>query len=144
MNMQKNYNTAVSYWLFIIIGIAILASPIMNIIKHGSSASLNPLWFGLLVCCLLIFMIINIKYKIQQSILKIYYGVPFFPVALDINNIQTIKKTKSLLASPAASITQRIEIDYGSYQSIVISPKNSHEFVKDLLKINPSIKTNVI
>jgi hypothetical protein len=34
----------------------------------------------------------------------------------------------------------RIEISYGKYEFITISPKNKEEFIRQLLKVNPRIQ----
>ncbi len=57
---------------------------------------------------------------------------------IDIGKISRIRKTKSLISSPAWSL-DRIEIFYNKYDSVIISPKNRKEFIQDLQKINSSI-----
>jgi hypothetical protein len=45
------------------------------------------------------------------------------------------------VSSPAASISGRIQIFFGS-DSVIISPKNYEEFKELLLRINPKIVFN--
>ena len=57
---------------------------------------------------------------------------------INIMNIESIKKSKNILSSPAASL-DRIEIIENNKNSILISPKNKIEFIEELKKINPQI-----
>ncbi|MHC5309684.1 PH domain-containing protein [Myroides sp. LJL116] len=141
--MTKQYKTKVTYWLFILVGITTCITPIMQFSTKNIKASLPPLLLALFVCCLLALLIYNIRYVIDNNTLKIYYGIPFLSMQIDISQITSIKKTKSVLAAPAASL-DRIAINYGGFNPIVISPKDTQSFVKDLLKINPNIKTSLV
>lgn len=66
-----------------------------------------------------------------------------FKKDIDIDKIKSISKTKSLLSSPAASLTDRIELKFGTYDAVIISPKEKKEFIRALVKINPNIKNNL-
>lgn len=141
--MTKQYKTKVTYWLFILIGVTTCITPIMQFSTQNVKASLPPLLLALFTCLLLGLLIYNIRYVIDNTTLKIYYGIPFLSRYIDISEITSIHKTRSLIASPAASL-DRIAINYGSYNPIVISPKDTESFVKDLLKINSNIKTSLV
>ena len=58
---------------------------------------------------------------------------------VDILKIKSIHKTKNPISSPAASL-DRIELKYGKWDSVIISPEDKIEFVNELLKINPDIQ----
>ena len=58
---------------------------------------------------------------------------------VDIDSIKSIEKTTSALASPAASM-DRIELKFGKWDSVIVSPEDKQEFVQALLDINPSIE----
>jgi len=60
---------------------------------------------------------------------------------IPISSINTIKETDNIISSPAASL-DRLEIFYGKYDSIIISPMDKNEFIQDLLKINPNIEVD--
>jgi len=74
--------------------------------------------------------------------LKIEVGF-IFKRNINIDDIKAITKTNSLLSSPAASLTDRILLEYGISDSIIISPKKKKEFANELHKINPNIKNNL-
>jgi hypothetical protein len=79
---------------------------------------------------------------IDSKHLKIQCGLIGFDT-VDVLKIKEIYKTNTMLSAPANSI-DRIEIKYGKYDSIVISPPDKVAFVKMLLKINPQIRTNIV
>ena len=84
-----------------------------------------------------------IHYTIHDTTLITKYAL-FAKIKIDIDNIIKIKETNSLFAVPALALSlDRIEITYiDKYRecdSIVISPKNKHEFIQDLMRINPDI-----
>ena len=62
------------------------------------------------------------------------------PIA--INDISEISKSSNIISSPAPSF-DRIEIKYGKFNEIIISPKNKFEFAKHLTSLNQKIKNNL-
>ena len=50
----------------------------------------------------------------------------------------TLSKSSSIISSPAASF-DRIEITYGKFDELIISPKHKLKFAADLQKINPNL-----
>ena len=61
---------------------------------------------------------------------------------LDIEKIISISKTNNPISAPAASL-DRIELRYGEFGSVIISPKDEIAFVKDLTIINPNIDNQI-
>lgn len=61
---------------------------------------------------------------------------------VDINKIKSITKTNSMLSAPAWS-TDRIEINYNTYDSVVVSPPDKVQFIADLRAINPQINVSL-
>jgi hypothetical protein len=56
--------------------------------------------------------------------------------------VQKVSKSLNIISSPAASF-DRIEIRYGKFNELIISPKHKTKFVEDLQKINPEILNNL-
>ncbi|MFJ7666969.1 PH domain-containing protein [Lysinibacillus sp. NPDC097195] len=79
----------------------------------------------------------NTRYKIENHTLNISYGV--IKTTIDILDIQSIRHTTNPFVAPSLSV-HRIEINYGTYQTIQISPKDLQAFVDVLQKKNPSIQ----
>ena len=81
-------------------------------------------------------------YIVENKTLKIKCGFLFNKNIL-IDDIKGIKKTKNLISSPAPSF-DRIEIKYGKFDEVIISPKDKVGFAKDLTLINPTIVNDQI
>lgn len=82
-------------------------------------------------------MFYNISYQIINRKLLIKCGF-FHRTILDISKITSISPTRNMIASPAASL-DRIELKYGKWNAVLISPNNKKGFIAELLKINPDI-----
>lgn len=79
-------------------------------------------------------------YEINGGQLKIVGGP--FRWKIDIMMIMSIRKTRNPLSSPALSLN-RLELQYGKWGTILISPKNEEQFCEELKKINSKIDLNL-
>ena len=75
----------------------------------------------------------DIQYKIDGENLVIWR------TKIPIQSIHKVYRTRMPLSSPALSL-DRIGIVYNKYDEIFISPKEREEFIKELLKVNPTIE----
>lgn len=91
----------------------------------------------LLVAIYLVDLFSNTKYTIQKEVLDIRSGM-FYHKVIDITTIREISSSKELAKIPALS-TDRIKIVYNQYDFVLVSPKDSSEFIKCLLQVNPAI-----
>ncbi|WP_198012049.1 PH domain-containing protein [Gillisia sp. CAL575] len=92
----------------------------------------------LVTFALILHMFLTTIYTIDNDKLKIKSGF-FSYKPIEISEIKSITKTNNIISSPAASF-DRIEIQYGKFKSIVLSPKDKSNFCKDLNELNPEIK----
>ena len=102
----------------------------------------NWLFYGSLIMMTLIPTIFSIPiyYAINDSTLIIKYAF-FAKIKIDIDKIVKIKETDSILSANTFALSlDRIEITYKKYDHITISPKNKHEFIKDLMSVNSGIE----
>ncbi len=134
---MKKYKSKISWKL-----IAFLAVMFSFI---GFEVVTNPInWLALIVLLLCLLFIIHlftsISYTIIEDELKVKAGF-LVNTKIPISSIHKIKETNNLISSPAASL-DRLEIFYGKYDSIIISPLDKNEFIQDLLKINPNIEVD--
>ena len=86
-------------------------------------------------------MFLKTEYTIEDKKLKIKCGF-FTYKPIEINKIKEITKSSNIISSPAASF-DRIEIKYGKFEELIISPKNKFEFAQYLTNLNPKIKNNI-
>jgi len=76
------------------------------------------------------------RYTVTEKVLSVRLGP--YKREINIEEITVIRKIKSPLASAALSM-ERLEINYGHYESIQISPVNANHFIEQLQKVNPDI-----
>ena len=144
---MSNIN-AQTYYLkvyFPLVGLIFLVifGPLIQVgIKQGVDQSFVFLLLGLVVFYgLILHMLYNTKYVIQGNQLKVFSGfIRFKPI--DIQAIKKIKKTSNIISAPAASL-DRIEVSYGRFDSLIISPRDKTGFAQALLEINPDITVKI-
>ena len=91
---------------------------------------------------LIVNLLVRTYYVIETHKLTIVCGF-LFKQQIEIEKIRKIEKTNSPISSPALSIKHRIEIIYGKYDSVIISPERRAEFIETLTLINKNISTNL-
>jgi len=123
------YKSKVDWWLIAVILIA-FGYPIVDGILSEEYV-LSAVFIVLLV--LFYFLAKSIQYKIDGENLIIWR------TKIPIQSIHKVYRTRMPLSSPALSL-DRIAIVYNKYDEIFISPKEREEFIKELLKVNPSIE----
>lgn len=96
---------------------------------------------GIIFMSILIYLLcsiwFNTRYKIEKDILKVSYGP--FRKSINIKEITSIRHTTNPFVAPALSMS-RIEINYGKYNTISISPKDRTTFINELQTINAHIQ----
>ncbi len=106
------------------------------------TVSEKPSWLGLAILLPVILFVAHIflttYYVINGHNLIIKCGF-LFNKTIDINTIKKISETNNPLSSPATSL-DRIEITYGKFDSVIISPKLKKEFINEITRLNPSIE----
>lgn len=104
--------------------------------------SQEPSWIGIVillpVILFVIYMFMTTEYKIENDELTIKCGFLYNKI-IDIKTIKKIKETNNPLSSPATSL-DRLEINYGKFDSIIISPKLKSEFINDIKRVNPNVE----
>ena len=103
-----------------------------------------PVILAVAFLAIIVVGLLGIYYKIDGNNLVVYQF--FIPRAYPIDKISSIRPTKSILSSPAVSLTHRIAIKFSdkkvlkSTMPLIISPVRQREFVNQLLAINPHIQ----
>ncbi len=126
---MKIYKSKVDWWLIVVILIA-FGYPIVDGILSKEYV-LSAVFIALLV--LFYFLAKSIQYKIDGENLIIWR------TKIPIQSIHKVYRTRMPLSSPALSL-DRIGIVYNKYDEIFISPNEREEFIKELLKVNPTIE----
>ena len=136
------YYSKVSYTLLIIVLIVFFGPLVPNYISNGFNNNMCLMTLVLIILFgLILHMFFNTNYKIQNE--KLFIKCGFFKYRpINIVDIKKVSKSSNIISSPAASF-DRIEIKYGKFDEIIISPKNKIKFVEELQKINPNIINNL-
>ena len=95
---------------------------------------------GTLLIGFLLWIWFGTGYSVEDGLINIRFGP--FRSKVSIKEIKTISKTRNPFSAPALS-TNRLEILYGKYDMLNISPKNENDFIKLLLSENPHIKIDI-
>lgn len=93
---------------------------------------------ALFVVCGFVFLLMWIwfgtGYKVEDGNIKVYYGP--LRMTVKITEIRKMEKVKSPFTAPALSIN-RLDIMYGDYKTIQVSPEREEEFIKLLFDEKP-------
>ncbi|MBL7875398.1 MAG: PH domain-containing protein [Cyclobacteriaceae bacterium] len=102
----------------------------------------KPSWFGVAILSPAIFftlyLFMTTYYVVNGNELTIRCGF-LVNKTIDINSIKKISETNNPLSSPATSL-DRLEITYGNFDSIIISPKRKIEFINEITSLNPNVQ----
>ncbi|MBK6699955.1 MAG: PH domain-containing protein [Saprospiraceae bacterium] len=133
--MKKIYNSKIGLELVIplvlIFGIALA----LNIIEKTNDIGIAIL---LPVILFVVHMFLTTNYTIESDDLIIKCSF-LSNKTIDIKTIKKITETNNPLSSPATSL-DRLEINYGKFDKILISPKNKTEFIDDIKRLNPNVE----
>ena len=136
------YYSKVSYTLLIVVFLVFFGPLIPTFISNGFNGNTTILFLAMVVLYgFILHMFFNTTYKIKNE--KLYIKCGFFNYnPVNIGEMKKISKSSNIISSPAASF-DRIEITYGKFEELIISPKHKTKFVEDLQKINPGIINNL-
>jgi len=140
--MTKKYPSKVSSGLLIFIFL-VFYGPLIPDLTNGdlSGKMIGLIGFISLIFAFVLHLFFGTHYTIENNKLKIKCGI-FSYKPIEIDKIKEVSKTKSIISSPAPSF-DRIEIKYGKFDKIIISPKDKKNFANDLVIINSNIKNNI-
>jgi hypothetical protein len=136
--MKKIYNSKIGLELVI---------PLVLIIGTALTLTITekPSWIGIAILLPVIFFVVHMflttNYTIESDELIIKCGF-LFNKTIDIKTIKKITETNNPLSSPATSL-DRLEINYGKFDTIIISPKHKTEFINDIKRLNPNVEVKL-
>ncbi|GAA4848859.1 PH domain-containing protein [Algivirga pacifica] len=137
---MKTYKSKFGYGIIGFV-VLILSSILLFMIYQNESTEtiVSVAGIHLLVLGFCLYLNFSTKYTItDQGLLKVRCGF-LYSKEIDVMKIKSIKKSNNLISSPAPSL-DRVEVAYGKYDVVIISPKKKVEFADHLTQINPSIE----
>ncbi len=133
--MKKIYNSKIGLELVIPLVLIFGTALAMTIIEKPN---LKVIAILLPVILFVVHMFLTTNYTIESDDLIIKCGF-LSNKTIDIKTIKKITETNNPLSSPATSL-DRLEINYGKFDKILISPKNKTEFIDDIKRLNPNVE----
>ena len=85
--------------------------------------------------------LLSIRYTITEEG-KLRVRALLFKQEYDLQKLDSITPTRSLLKSPAGSL-RRLRLDFGVGKPLIISPAAQNYFIEEVLRINPKVKVNI-
>ncbi|MCV9387047.1 PH domain-containing protein [Reichenbachiella ulvae] len=137
---MKEYKSKVSYGILIpvlvlLVGITLL--PIYSGEPEGTIVSIIAVLIP--VSAFVLHLFFNTSYQIKDDKQLLITCGFLYHSAIDIKSIHSIRPSRSIISAPAASL-DRIKLKYGRWDSVIISPENKQQFIKELQTINPDIE----
>jgi hypothetical protein len=131
-SMEQVYTSKIDTWLALVLVGAVAACLIAFVfaLRTGSTTAVVATLPALIIGAgLPIWLMTSTAYTLSSTTLLVKSGP--FKWQVPIEQIASITPTSNPLSSPALSL-DRLRIDYGRGQSIMISPKDKDQFIQDL------------
>lgn len=130
--MVQVYKSKIDTWLVVVLAAAIILCTVpflLSLISGNSDELLPTLPAFVIGAGIPLWLMTTTCYTLTDSALLVKSGP--FKWQIPIQEINGITPTRNPLSSPALSL-DRLRIDYGRGQSIMISPKQKSEFQEHL------------
>lgn len=130
--MATIYKSKIDSWVFIVLGAAVAVSAYSSVTILFSGSS-DDLWMSFVTIVLGIglplWLLITTRYTLDSEMLTVRGGP--LKWRIPVKDITAITPTRNVLASPALSM-DRLRINYGRNRSVMISPRDKTQFLKDI------------
>lgn len=130
--MEIVYRSKTDLWLVVLLAIAMTASlsGALAMLSVGAlTARVVAVFIAIVGAGLPSWLLFSTRYVLGQGQLRVLSGP--FSWRIPVAKITAVTPTSSPLSGPALSL-DRLRIDYGVGRSILISPRNKEQFVKDI------------
>jgi carbon starvation protein CstA len=135
MNDELGFGSKIDLWLLIaaLTAVAVCGAALAH---NWNSLLAQDVWFTALVVILLgigivipLWILLSLRYFLSATRLRVRCGP--FSWRIAIGEITGVVPTRSALSSPAGSL-DRVRIEYGNGQALMISPEPRAEFLRQL------------
>lgn len=136
------FKSKISFGLLVFISLSFFAPMVLVYYDEGPTQEwMLTMGFLVALWIFILYLFNSTIYRIENGIIVTKVG-PFRYPNIPINSIYEISRSRSFLAAPAASL-DRLEIKYGKYQSLLVSPQDKKAFIEALRAINPTIELSL-
>ena len=140
------FKSKIDSWLIIFIAVALLAAPVLIVLNPHAPRNPSTMGNGTLIAIVLLatalpvalitWIFTTTEYTVTETDLVVRSGPMSQKIALA--SIKKIVKTRSLWSAPALSL-DRIEVQYGTFGTIVISPDDKTAFARAIRSRVPAV-----
>ena len=131
--MATVYRSKIDVWLIVVLAVAIVVSllaALTVVLSVRSPAAWAVAAFTAIIGAgLPLWLLLSTHYTLGHGQLVVRSGP--FKWRIPVAEITSITPTSNLLSSPALSL-DRLRIDYGRGKSVMISPRDKEQFVRDI------------
>ncbi len=130
--MATVYRSKIDVWLIVVLAVSIVVSLItaLTILLVRSPAAWAVAAFTAIIGAgLPLWLLLSTHYTLGHGQLVVRSGP--LKWRIPVAEITSITPTSNLLSSPALSL-DRLRIDYGRGKSVMISPRDKEQFVRDI------------
>jgi hypothetical protein len=130
--MGTRYRSKADMWIVALLGLAAAATlyGCAVVLRSGEAAAIGiMLSVAASTLGLMAWVFFGTHYTLSRETLEIRSGP--FRWQVPLSRIKDVKPLSSLLSAPALS-TDRLEIVYGSHESVQISPRDLDRFLEEL------------
>lgn len=121
---MRTFRSKIDPWLIVII-LASFVFPAFLSWGH-SEAFRTAIIIGAILWAFLFWLVFMTRYVVKGDELIVYGGI--YKINIPLKDIISVESSKSLLAGPALS-PDRLQIIYGDYKSVLVSPKDRAGFL---------------
>lgn len=121
---MQTFRSKIDFWLIIII-LVTFVFPVFLTWGQGD-AFRTAIIIGAILWALLFWLMFMTRYVVNEDELIIHGGI--YKVRIPLNEIKSVESSNSVLAGPALS-RDRLQIIYGDYKNILVSPKDKTGFL---------------
>ena len=138
---ELRFPSKIDWWVPVFVLASVLAAPVLSTMGAKHTAMTTPVMAVLAISLalpvgLFVWMYGNTSYVIAGDELRITCGPSKETVAID--SISRIRRTISPMSSPALSF-QRLEIHYGRFGEVLISPEDQRGFIRAIVARVPNV-----
>ena len=127
--MARTYKSKMDWWVFLALGVSAFIGirVVLRLLEEGRPAPVlilalagfvGPLWF-----------VSAISYRLTPDTLNVRCGLLRWKIPLKL--VRSVEETRDMTSAPALSM-DRLRINYGASDYVLISPKDKQEFLRDL------------
>ena len=130
--MATVYRSKIDAWLLAVLALAMAVSLVVTFMTFSAGSPLAWLVAAVTVGIgvgLPLWLLLSTRYTLEPRRLVVQSGP--FKWHIAVADITSITPSSNPLSSPALSL-DRLRIDYGRSSSLMISPRNKDQFVRDI------------